>query len=90
MRLAPVLREVAAEGGGEDGALELLEERGDAVEGLLGLLGVREKGVDLVDDAPLLRSWWKADSKLLNLREVDRLVNAALAKSEQCRTLGFE
>jgi hypothetical protein len=44
---APVGGEVAAEGGGEDGALELFDERGEALEAGLGSARLREDRIDL-------------------------------------------
>jgi hypothetical protein len=51
---APVLREVAAEGSGEDGALELLQQRRQAFEAGLRGAAPLEDGVEFVDDAALL------------------------------------
>ena len=53
MSCSPVLGEVSAEGGGEDGALELVEQGGQAIEAGLRGAGLFEDGVELSDDAAL-------------------------------------
>jgi hypothetical protein len=52
--LAPLLGEVASEGGAEDGLAELLEQRRDAAQGLLGGVGALLEDFYLGDKALLL------------------------------------
>ena len=43
MRLPPLLRQIPAEGGGEDGLPQPLQQRRDAVEGLLRLAAALDR-----------------------------------------------
>lgn len=55
---APVFGEVPPEGGGQDGALELLEQVREAREARLRSAGLLEDGIKLGGDAPLLVERW--------------------------------
>jgi hypothetical protein len=58
---APLLGEVAAEGGGEDGLAELLEQGGDGVERVARAPAALLQGLELGDDAALLPEGGKGD-----------------------------
>ncbi|MEZ4271520.1 MAG: hypothetical protein R3C68_08840 [Myxococcota bacterium] len=55
---APVFGEVAAEGCGQDGFAQAVDQGGDAVEVLFGFAGALEQLFNLVDDTALLVDIW--------------------------------